>query len=310
MFRSLKPIVTDVPRNARMYMAYLMARTVRMFEWTGLPDDVDARYMEYYLQRTGKCAIIPANGTHYAAYFDWGGPRDAYYCPYTGIVVNPWIPVNHEYDFRTEAVLIRNDSLMRGLQTLLYRYAELLAQADLTLRQSLIYRRGKIVIGSGDDDTRESIRSMLLNLERGRIEPIMSDDLLDTLTISAGMDGGNPTYDMELRQYILASLYHEIGLELNMNNKREYVNSNEQKINATSSGALCDDMLYERERACDLMKERFGWGVTVGFAGEWKRSEEAQEAALEGGEGNAATDEGSTAEPADRGDEDHRSDGD
>lgn len=301
-----KPLVTDIARNEGMYMRYLYSRTNRMFEWAGLPDTVSPRYLEYYLQRTGKACITKAHGDYYAFFFNWGGQRDAYYQPKTGLINNPWLDFNVEVSFEDEAVLIRNDAMIQGLHGLFTRYAELLAQGDLTLRQDLVLRRGKLVLASGDDDTRASVRQFISNLEQGKLEPVLSDDLLETLTITPGMDGGNPTYDMELRQYVLASLYNELGLRQQQNNKREYVN--ERQVATDAHTTLIDDMLYERQHACKELNNRFGWEVSVDFAGEWKREVEREEGELNELGSGPSTTAGSTSGATDGGESDNSPD--
>ena len=68
------------------YVEYMLARTRRMFKYTGLPDTIPDVFLEQYLQRNGECIIAEYNGQLYAFCGGLGGVLNEYYFPTKYIV--------------------------------------------------------------------------------------------------------------------------------------------------------------------------------------------------------------------------------
>ena len=85
-------------------------------------------------------------------------------------------------------------------------------------------------------------------------------------------------------QYLKASWFNEIGLNTNFNMKREYLSAEEIAANTDVLLPLVDDMLYNRERACDRINAMFGTNISVHKNSAWEnkmRESEAELAAME-----------------------------
>lgn len=261
--------------NVDNFIRYMLARTLQMFEYDGLPDTIPQKELERLLQVEGYTFIAKHEGGLYAFTGGLGGLQGVYGEPTEIVVANPALKFNKTLNLEKDGVLFNNDDMQQGLIPLISKYATILNENEITMILSTINKRTNNLISVNDDNTAESAKKYLEKLEAGELGYIMENRLYDSLkSKSTSETNSTRLVDLiELQQYIKASLYNELGLNSNFNMKKERLISEEVEINSNSIYPLVDNMLRCRQEAVEKMNAMFGTSITVKFSSSWAEGE-------------------------------------
>lgn len=262
----------DKERNVHYIISYMLNRTLQMFEYKNLPDSLPTREMERLIQVNGFTFITEVGGELYAFNGGLGGEQDVYGKPTNITISNPALRYNETLNIEEDGVLIRNDDMGVGLIPILSRYGTLLNENELTMYLATVGKRITNLISVSDDNTAESARQYLKNVEDGNLGFIMENRLYESLKSKNVGDNGSVrlTDLIELQQYTKASLFNEIGLNSNFNMKKERLISEEVEINSNSIFPLVDNMLQNRKDAVERINEKYGTNISVEFSSSWR----------------------------------------
>ena len=262
----------DKELAVRNYIAYMLDRTQRIFEYTGLPDTVPARMLEFLLQVNGYACFTKVEGDLYAFYGGLGGEPDAYYRPTICVVANPYLKFNKTLKIGEDCVIMRNDSLLYGLLPLFSRYATAMAENDISFRLSSVNTRIEFLLSAPDDATKKAAEKFLKDIEDGKQGVIASNEFLEGVKAQeVGRSMRTFTDLIEYQQYLKASWFNEIGLNANYNMKREKLSTTESQMNNDALLPLVEDMLEQRRVALEKINEMFGTNISVDFASSWEK---------------------------------------
>lgn len=265
------------------FMQSMLRRTMKMFEWKNLPDNLKQRNMELLIQTKGIAGIIKQGDDYYCVRGGLGGVPNYDYMPTIFIVANPYLKItsknyniyksaNIEYSQQDSAVIIPNDSLYKGLNDIFSFHAEILTEIQLTKKCVYVNERMPNAFTAPTNNEFESIKSYLKDLEEGKQSAILDKNLLKDISILASNNSGRNyiTQLLEAEQYQKAALFNDLGLQLNYNMKRETITSSEAQLGESALLPLCDDMLEMRKIACEQINELFNLNVEVDFSSAWK----------------------------------------
>lgn len=293
--------VTDKPRGQHDYVQYMLNRTSKMFEWSGLPDTINSRMLELYLQINGYAAFLrvdeqapvmqPATGSVpkarkfqsglYCFFGGIGGERDIYYRPLVFIAANPRLkqsincsivyPGDDWEDLEQPCVVMRNDTNYMGLMPMFGRYAQQLVENDISIRSAQINARAQVGISVNNDNEAETARKYLDDLEAGKLGIIGKTAFLEGISVAnVGTQSANVIIQLiELQQYLKASWFNELGLNANFNMKREYISREEIGSQTDVLLPMVDDMLACRQEAAELINSIFGTNISVQKNSAW-----------------------------------------
>ena len=267
----------------------MIRRTSQMFEWKNLPERIPQRDLELMIQLYGYCGIIKHEEEYYAVWGGLGGKPNWNYMPTYLVVANPYLRLSKTYNiYDTEegakdVVIIPNDTLYEGLVPLLSYHAELLTEIQLTKRSTIIVHRMPNVPIAPDNDSKQDIDDFFDDLMDGEIKSISSNNFLaDVGTMPLTEQGRNIiTQVLEMEQYQRASMFNDLGMQMNYNMKRESITSSEAQLGEGSLLPLCQDMLYQRQKACEEINELFGLDISVDFSSAWKNLTDSIENEIE-----------------------------
>lgn len=272
----------------------MLSRTNQMFEWEGLPDTIPAYMLEQYLQIHGAVTICEATPKFeqyrlgaaksglYAFRAVFSNFPDIYLRPTGCIVANPALAESINLTIGKDCEIIKNDTFAIGLMPLHYRYAEQLAENDVSIRSAQINSRIRTVIAAGTDKEKESAEEYLKQIEAGENSIIAQNSFLEGISVNqAGSAQPNAIIQfIELQQYLKASWFNEIGLNTNFNMKREYLSAEEIAANTDILLPLVDDMLHNRETACERINAMFGTSISVHKNSSWENKARESEAEI------------------------------
>ena len=262
---------SDKAKVFENYCKYTFTRTQSMFTYEGLPDTIPVQWLESYLQRNGSCCIAEHEGKLYALLGNAGGELDEYYQPTIYTVANPALNLSKTFKIGKDCVYCKNDYDAIGLVPLVSRYCGLMTENLLTVRISDINMRMMNLLSAPDDNTLESTKHYLKDLEEGKLGVVGETPFFEGLKLqSKGVGNGDYMIQfIELQQYLKGSMYNELGINANFNMKREALSGSEVALNDDALMPLIDDMLKQRRAMCDELNEMFGLDVSVDYGSTW-----------------------------------------
>ena len=270
--------VLDKDGSKFNYMAYQLARTQQIFEWKGLPESIPHQMLEKLLQINGYCGIAKApDGKLYALCGGLGGEPDPYYRPTKFTVANPGLDWSTILTIDEDCIIARNDDYYMGFTPMFARYAELLAENDVTFWVNDILARVQDFITAGTDRSKAAADKYLKDVVDGKLGAIADESFLEGIQ-SHSRTGQLRVIDfVEYAQYLRAMWYNEIGINANYNMKREKLNDGEVNMTNTALLPLVDNMLSCRKEAAEKVNAMFGTQISVEFAGVWEAMKEVAE---------------------------------
>ena len=270
----LKPFDFEYCSNKKKvfetYCNYSFVRTQSMFVYEGLPDTIPVEWLERYLQRNGSCCIAEHEGKLYALMGNAGGEYDEYYQPTKYTVANPHLGISKTYTIGEDCIYCKNDYEGIGLTPLISRYSGLMTENLLSIRISSINMRMMSLLSAPDDNTLQSTKKYLKDLEEGKLGVVGDSPFFEGVKVQPTHSSKDYMIQyIELYQYLKGSLYNELGINANFNMKREALSSAEVALNDDALMPLIDDMLKQRRAMCDALNTMFGLNVSVDFGSSW-----------------------------------------
>lgn len=272
--------VKNKKKSSESYFRYLLARTSKMFQYTGLPATIDHFVFERMVQVNGIACITKGPDENlYCFGGSLGGKQDVYYRPTQFIIANPHIGAGDGFtkevtvlgEKEHDGVLMRNDSEWIGLTPLIGRYAVLMAENVLTVRSADIMLRILALLSAPNDRVRKSAEDYLKKLEKGELGVIGDSAFSDGIKMQSppSNNGSYLTQFIELQQYYKGSFFGELGLRANYNMKREAIGQGESSLDEDAILPLCDNMLTCRQQDMQLVNDMFGTSIKVEFSSAW-----------------------------------------
>lgn len=261
------------------YKRYMYARTNQMFKYNDLPETIDKRSLEFLLQSYGYACGFQYEGKPYILLGALAGTFNKDYLPTKMIVTNPFLlkTKSLELTIDKDCVWFRNDSMWQGLEPVFTKYAEMLAEIDISIRIGSINSRILSLISAGDERTKISAEKFIKDVYDGKQPGIIAEQALLESLKTYPYAGSTNTYLkilQEIRQYIYANWYIELGINANYNMKRESLSANEVAVNEDTLLPLVDDMINERKKALDKFNSLFGTNISVEFDSSWSKIKE------------------------------------
>ena len=259
------------------YIGNMFNRTLMMFKWNNLPDNMTSYDMEKFTQLKGCSFFIhdKKDGDRY--YILDGSKYDNItwnFEPSKSLIVNPALEgLKEKYDLNKDCVMLRNDKLCLGLYIILEKNAIDIANTDTSLRYAQFNTRFKTLFTSDDDNTKDSLDLLITKIWNGKAPvAIVSQDLYKksvegiAYNTTANNDIGSL---IQLKQYQLAQFFIELGINANYNMKKESVSADEFRMNDDALLPLIDQMLECRKEACEQINNLFGLKISVELNSAW-----------------------------------------
>lgn len=274
---------TDKVARVNDYLREFFNRTSQMFKYNNLPKTIPKRNLELMLQSYGSIVWYKHNNELYVFRCGLGGEPNEYYMPTIAVITNPYLKLTANAKIDEDCIVMPNDTSYSGLLNLHSKYATMLAEIDITILNCNYTSRMPSLISAKDDKTNASAKKLLQDIIQGKLGIIGESAFLDGLkSLPYNSQANNViTQLIELKQYLKASWYNEMGLNSNYNMKRESINSNESQLNDDMLHPLIDDMLEQRKLALEKVNEMFGTNISVEFNGAWLQNQKESEIVLE-----------------------------
>lgn len=264
---------TDKTQCITAYIKYMLNRLQALFTYDGLPDTIPQRDLELLLQTNGHATITEVDGKLYALRGGLGGEPNPYYMPTVSVVSNPALKYSAALEIDKDCVIIPNDSMYMGLIPLLNRYCTSLVENDVTMNLANINMRLTTIITACDDDSKYSAEKYLQDLVDGKLGIMPTKafvESIQTQPYASTGQGNQVTQLIEYEQYLKASLFNELGIQMNWNAKRESLGNEESGMNDQALMPLIEDMRQNRKRAIEKINSKYQTDIAVDYSRTWQ----------------------------------------
>jgi hypothetical protein len=261
------------------YVLYFFDKCFSIFDIKGLPKSMSKHNILRLLFSYGWC-VVPNEKIKeniYAFTGGLGGVYNAYYEPTQVVISNPYLNFDKTLTIQDDkdAVLIRNDTYLMGLYPLINKYATIMTECDLSLRLGVINTRK---VNTFVADT-QSVKDAFDNYNKAVEDGIQPSAIVSNAFLQ-GQDGlkdvqqpvrvSNLKDLIELKQYCVASLWNEIGVNANYNMKRESINESESGLNEQALIPFIQDMLNNLKEGFKKVNEIHNLNISVELSPMWK----------------------------------------
>ena len=248
----------------------LFEKIVRVFVWDGLPADIPQREIETRLILNGYCGMVK-DGVKGVMVATGGMSEPTQYADiFTKFTYSAPTAQGGTKTIGKDCVIINNSALRNPLYPLVYRYAFLLSHADISLKCALVNARYTDLFSTDDQQTAESVRAVRNKIYDGDYDCIVDSSIIGALQNMANTDNTSNTLKqiMEIRTDLLRGFYNDIGIKF-VKDKKERMISDEVSDDNQMLLFNINDMLHQREKACDEINTVFGLRASVKLSDEF-----------------------------------------
>ena len=266
--------------SSQAHIDYLHVKVLEIFRYSGLDLTLPKRILESRVTQDGYTVVYEHEGNLYCTQTMPSGKQDVYgecrEVHFTHSNEGESIPMTRTIG--VDAVMVRNDAALIGLDPLISEFAAFEAQAKVSFLEHFTMLRSTHIIQAKDERSYASAMEFEQQIRNGVPTVVLSEDIA-----GGGMDvfqtpsSHNSTSELiSLVQFITSRYYSELGITLNNNMKSQYVN--EAEMNKSTGMPLIYNMLACRREAVDEINALFGRNIKVALSEEWNDEMESDEA--------------------------------
>ena len=284
IFGNIRNVLDDKQFMIRSEIVGMLNKSTRIFKYGNLPDTIHPKDLETQLQVGGYNIWKEVKGKLYTFHGGLGGEPNPYYLPTIAIIANPALQYNASLKIGEECVVMLNDHYYQGMMPMFSKYGNLLAEAELSLRQAIINARVPAIVQTDNDATYASAVEFFNKIKEGKDYGVVaSKSLLDGITSHDFYKQPHIKELIEAIQYIRGSWYNAIGLNAVFNMKREAINSAEATLNEDILYPTIDNMLQCRRDALEKINAMYGTSITVELDSVWMQNRVHEDIVLDKG---------------------------
>ena len=262
-------------------LEYLHVKVLETFYYSGLDLTLPKRILESRVTQDGYTIVYEHEGNLFCTQTKPSGKRDVYgECREVHFThSNEGESINMSRTIGVDAVLVRNDANLIGLEPLLTEFALMEAQANITVLDNLMTLRTNRIIQAKDEVSYASAIEYEQQIRDGAPAVILAEEIegIGGMNVhSTPIPTNAASQTIELFQYISSRYYSELGIVLNNNMKSQYVN--ETELGRSTGMPMIHNMLTCRKEAVDEINALFGRNIKVALSEVWNDEMEADEA--------------------------------
>lgn len=277
--KSIAKQLNDRTYTDYFYRLMLIARSV--FEWQGLPNGIDEKWIERYLFTEGKCMFFddPEKGFMVTKCTPAGMLN--YYDEPTLLRGYGTNYMSEEMENNEECILIRNNDEMIPTSPTIQLFALRLAEISRTIDININAQKTPVLILCSE---KQKLTMKNVFKQWNGFEPVIfGDKNMDIEGVkSLKIDAPIVFPQLQIQKH---AIWNECMTFLGINNanqdKRERLVSDEVSANDEQIESSAQVMLKAREQACKLINEKFGLNVSVRLRSDCKPIMEESEGGIE-----------------------------
>ena len=262
-------------------LEYLHVKVLEIFRYSNLDLTLPKRILESRVTQDGYTIVYEHEGNLFCTQTMPSGKQDVYgECHEVHFThSNEGESIVMTRTIGVDAVMVRNDASLIGLDPLLTEFALMEAQANITVLDNFMTLRTNRIIQAKDESSYLSALEYERQIRDGAPAVIMAEefDVWEGINVhSTPIPSNAASQTIELFQYISSRYYSELGIVLNNNMKSQYVN--EAEMSKSTGMPLIYNMLSCRQEAVDEINALFDRDIKVALSEEWNDEMEKDEA--------------------------------
>ena len=263
-YKSVAQMANNMTFSYYYYKLMLIARA--LFDWEGLPNNMDERWIEKYLFTSGKCIFFkdPTLG-YMVAGLAQQGSINCYGDPTTVL------PVAENYTYNgpklvngENCYVIRNNDLMLPNFPIVRHYSYKLTNIDRAIDTNIEAMKTPIIVRCSDKQ-RLSLKNAI-NQRKDNEPVIWANDQANISDMVSTLETNAPIVFPQLqtqKHMILNEIFTDLGINNANMDKRERMVANEVEANNEQVKASEDVLLRCRQEACKEINKIFGLNISV-----------------------------------------------
>lgn len=278
--------VCDVEKVFQYYFKTLTNKVSELIRLKNLGDRMDEEYIKECLILEGRVCFTrwpEFDNELYALTGDFGGEPDCFKVPTQYVISNPvlgsrTVTVRHLNGSQAveglegivvgityiDAELCTNTA--KGLYNLIYNYAGMLADNFVSLNCAQINSRVQVAYVADNQNLANSAEAVLKDLYNGKPYKVLTQDILNKLTVSPVVAAGsnNTVINLiEAHATILSDFWSELGIAFNGNRKRQYINNSEAEMSTGALSLNIDSIINAIKAGLDRVNALFETNIEV-----------------------------------------------
>lgn len=278
--------VCDVEKVFQYYFKTLTNKVSELIRLKKLGDRMDEEFIKENLILEGRVCFTrfpEFDDELYALTGDFGGEPDCFKVPTQYVISNPvlgsrTVKVRHLNGSQSveglEGIIVGITYIdaelctttAKGLYNLIYNYAGMLADNFVSLNCAQINSRVQVAYVADNQNLANSAEAVLKDLYNGKPYKVLTQDILNKLTVSPVVAAGsnNTVINLiEAHATILSDFWSELGIAYNGNRKRQYINDAEAEMSTGALSLNIDSIINAIKAGLDRVNELFGTSIEV-----------------------------------------------
>lgn len=264
--------VTDVFDGYNYYINYLYEKLIRIFKYENLPPTIPRDALENYILSNGyggvtnnsTYGLVAVPCTKYGVGLYPNYEPLAQYC--TPLMQGTNLTVGKDI------IVIKNNSYQLSCDSIVKRYARMLADFDATENIIISNMRMQVLPSFDNEDSAESYKAVMVANRLGQVDSVIDKSFLQKGTFTPYAQGASTTKINDVvsaRNEVLRTFLAEIGIT-SANDKRERMVVDEVNVNSQMLLFNVSDMLECRQKAVEQINALYGTNITVDLSDEYK----------------------------------------
>lgn len=263
----------DKDNLLRKHLIELMRFFQAMFKYNNLPDTLESRFLELYLQSAGSVVVGKIGENIYCVPPNLCGDIDAYNLGTTAFGV---CPIGRIEGTRGIDVVWGLNNKLAFPTVDVYDNAVLLTEIDLSIKSVIINSRYHNIPIATDNKTKVAIDSALENSESGIPHTVLSHNVIDelngkeirTLSLTDVNQSDKIQYLFHAKDDIYRQLYNRYGQTAQGTSKM--AQQSVQELEGGVSWVSPYEMLQCRIDMCNEINRIFGTNINVEYSEPWQ----------------------------------------
>lgn len=264
--------VSDVFNGYNYYINYLYEKLIRIFKYENLPPTIPRDALENYILSNGyggvtnnpKYGLVAVPCTKYGVGLYPNYEPLAQYC--TPLMQGTNLVIGRDI------VVVKNNSYQISCDSIVKRYARMLADFDATENIIISNMRMQVLPSFDNEDSAESYKAVMVANRLGQVDSVIDKSFLQKGSFTPYASGSATTKINDVvsaRNEVLRTFLAEIGIT-SANDKRERMVVDEVNVNSQMLLFNVSDMLECRRKAVEQINSLYGTNITVDLSDEYK----------------------------------------
>lgn len=263
---------TNTQKNFDSYLSEFLNKSLSVFNWNNLPENIDSDMLEFFLLMNGSVAFFKNNNLLYASHGTPAGVMDGNYIHKEYIVTNPYISENSLNLIDGEnCVVIYNSPMDKQkifgscFRDVISRTSGILADNLSSLNCLQINSRVQTIVTADTSTVAKSAEEKLKDMYEGKPYAVITSNLASTINIDDKNNAQSKGISelINLNNYMYAQFLHFIGIRSNETEKKERLITSEINENDVELKMNLNIMLNQRKKAVEKINKLFDTDISI-----------------------------------------------